>query len=81
MTVRPAAHEDFALRLRKTRSMDITDEERSIILHWRQIGKRGQLIVGKINGQLDNCEVKTQHVRGSFIGISDSPLDNGDRHD
>ena len=61
--------------------MDVSDEERSIVLHWRQIKQRGQLIVAKINGQLDNCEVKTQHTRGSFMGIGNGALDNGGRHD
>ena len=62
-------------------SMDVSDEERSIILHWRQIRKRGQLIVGKINGVLDNCEVKTQHTRGSFMGIDTPPLDKDGMRD
>ena len=63
------------------RKMEVSDEERSIILRWRELGKRGQLIVGKINGQLDNCEVKTQHTRSSFMGIGEPMLDNGGTHD
>ena len=45
------------------RNMDVSDEERSIILQWRKIRKRGQLIVGKINGQLDNCDLTLREVR------------------
>ena len=61
--------------------MDVSDEERSIILRWRQIKQRGQLIVAKLNGKLDNCEVKMQHTRSSFMGIGSGTLDNGDTHD
>ncbi len=70
-----------SLRLRAIRSMDVSGEERSIILHWRKIVNRGQLIVAKLNGRLDNCEIKTQHTRSSFMGVADPALDNGDVHD
>ena len=62
-------------------TMDVSDEERSIILHWRKIHKRGQLIVAKVNGLLDNCEVKVQHTRASFMGTCNGALDNGGTHD
>ncbi len=67
----------FSLQLRPVRSMDVSDEERSIILRWREIVNRGQLIVAKVNGKLDNCEIKMQHTRSSFMGVGTPVLDNG----
>ncbi|KKN69394.1 hypothetical protein LCGC14_0441210 [marine sediment metagenome] len=61
--------------------MSVSDEERSIIHHWRRITKRGQLILAKLDGRLDNCEVKVQHNRSSFMGSVDPGLDSGDTDD